>query len=145
MLFSPTRSTEVKARAIAAADQYKLRALPNDDVYYFYVKRIDNSRVIRQADPRAEGSVPLRDRCPKCVLAVLAGSVMVPKLGSCAGGIQDPTAPAGAGNPYMKKSALWKWTKQCLMSAARLDELAQTSRSYDRPGYGQVVHLAAQW
>ncbi|MBI1899425.1 MAG: hypothetical protein HYZ57_12455 [Acidobacteria bacterium] len=30
----------------------RLRALPNEDVYFF-VKRIDNSRVVRQADPRA--------------------------------------------------------------------------------------------
>jgi hypothetical protein len=34
----------------AMADAYKLRALPNEDVYFF-VKRIDNSRVVREADP----------------------------------------------------------------------------------------------
>jgi hypothetical protein len=34
------------------SEECKLRALPNEDVYLF-TKRIDNSRVIRQADPRA--------------------------------------------------------------------------------------------
>lgn len=34
------------------SEECKLRALPNEDVYLFS-KRIDNSRVIRQADPRA--------------------------------------------------------------------------------------------
>src|SRR5262245_28971020 len=33
-------------------DAYTLRQLPNEDVYFF-TKRIDNSRVVRQADPRA--------------------------------------------------------------------------------------------
>src|SRR5712664_1470078 len=34
------------------SDEYKLRALPNEDVFFF-VKRIDNTRVVREADPRA--------------------------------------------------------------------------------------------
>jgi hypothetical protein len=36
----------------AVNDDFKLRSLPNEDVYFF-VKRIDNSRVVRQADPGA--------------------------------------------------------------------------------------------
>ncbi len=39
-------------QATAVRDAYQLRALPNDDVY-FYCKRIDNSRLVRQADPAA--------------------------------------------------------------------------------------------
>src|SRR5689334_20107941 len=38
--------------ATEALDQYKLRALPNEDVY-FYFKRIDNAKVVREADPTA--------------------------------------------------------------------------------------------
>ena len=34
------------------SEECKLRALPNEDIYLF-TKRIDNSRVIRQADPTA--------------------------------------------------------------------------------------------
>jgi hypothetical protein len=34
------------------SDIYTLRAVPNEDVYFF-TKRIDNSRVLRQADPKA--------------------------------------------------------------------------------------------
>ena len=34
------------------SEEFKLRSLPNEDVYLFS-KRIDNSRVIRQADPKA--------------------------------------------------------------------------------------------
>jgi hypothetical protein len=34
------------------SEECKLRSLPNEDVYLF-TKRIDNSRVVREADPRA--------------------------------------------------------------------------------------------
>ena len=34
------------------SEECKLRSLPNEDVYLF-TKRIDNSRVVRQTDPRA--------------------------------------------------------------------------------------------
>lgn len=34
------------------SEEFKLRSLPNEDVYLF-TKRLDNSRVIRQADPGA--------------------------------------------------------------------------------------------
>jgi hypothetical protein len=43
-----------------AADQrvvdasIRVRAFANEDIYFF-VKRIDNSRVVRQADPMARG------------------------------------------------------------------------------------------
>src|SRR5713226_6234714 len=37
---------------VPAADPYRLRALPNEDVYFFS-KRIDNSRLLREKDPRA--------------------------------------------------------------------------------------------
>lgn len=33
-------------------ERYRLRALPNEDVY-FYIKRLDNSRVVPIPDPRA--------------------------------------------------------------------------------------------
>lgn len=34
------------------SDAFKLRPLPNEDVYFF-AKRIDNSRVVKQSNPRA--------------------------------------------------------------------------------------------
>ncbi len=46
-------ASEPHARIVrASADAYRLRPLPNDDVYFF-VKRIDNSHVVRKADPKA--------------------------------------------------------------------------------------------
>ena len=49
------RTVADDARASVRCDDFRLRTLPNEDVF-FYIKRIDNSRVIRQADPRTKGS-----------------------------------------------------------------------------------------
>lgn len=43
---------ESRVNARELSDAWRLRPLPNEDIY-FYVKRIDNSRVLRQADPAA--------------------------------------------------------------------------------------------
>lgn len=40
------------SRARTSSETFKLRPLPNEDVYFF-AKRIDNSRVVKQVDPRS--------------------------------------------------------------------------------------------
>jgi hypothetical protein len=45
---APVRSGEW----IEPVDQYRLRPLPSEDVYFF-LKKIDNSRIVREADPVA--------------------------------------------------------------------------------------------
>src|SRR4051794_40347650 len=74
------------AAAIPAAkersDSWKLRAVPNEDVYFF-LKRIDNSRVVKQADPRARsrdwkllGGAGLAAACVVTVLLPSAWGLM---------------------------------------------------------------------
>ena len=36
-------------------DPYQLRALPHESVF-FYCKRIDNSRLVRESDPKSRGA-----------------------------------------------------------------------------------------
>ena len=74
------RSDTVRAQA----DPFLLRALPNDDIY-FYSKKIDNSRVVRQADPEARGE------CWSAVgaagvLLMLGASIIAPHVGSVLAG-----------------------------------------------------------
>ena len=126
-----------KAKTKEALAQYKLRALPNDDVYFF-CKRIDNSRLVRQADPRTKG------QCwsaigAACVLAVLSGSVMAPKVASVLAGYKVQELKH-------EQSELREQTRNLdveeaeLLSPGRLDILAQKQK-LDRPAGGQVVHL----
>lgn len=44
--------TATRTATRRVSDLYALRAVPNEDVYFF-VKRLDNARVVRQADPMA--------------------------------------------------------------------------------------------
>ena len=59
-------------------DPYLLRALPGEDVYFF-CKRIDNSRVVRQADPRARKAM-WSVAAATCVAAALAAVSLAPRI-----------------------------------------------------------------
>ena len=60
----------------AMNDDFKLRALPNEDVYFF-VKRIDNSRVVRQADPGASAK-SWKVLSASCVSAAMLIGMLLP-------------------------------------------------------------------
>src|SRR5579863_5686191 len=83
--FRATTARQMHRETVRAeADPFRLRALPNDDIY-FYSKRIDNSRILRQADPAARGD------CWSAVGAVgvllmLGASVIAPHVGSILAG-----------------------------------------------------------
>ncbi|HYO80376.1 MAG TPA: hypothetical protein VES20_03175 [Bryobacteraceae bacterium] len=50
--FMGARALEAEcASGVAQCDDFRLRSLPNEDIFV-WVKRIDNSRVLRQADPK---------------------------------------------------------------------------------------------
>lgn len=60
----------------ASADPFALRPLPNEDVY-LYVKRFDNTRVVRQADPAA-GLSAWKAIGASCVAAGLLVCLLLP-------------------------------------------------------------------
>jgi len=64
----------------AQSDPFMLRALPNDDIY-FYAKKIDNSRVVRQADPAA-GSECWSAVGAAGILLLLGASIIAPHAGA---------------------------------------------------------------
>jgi hypothetical protein len=45
--------SEPRRSEMARPNSYLLRALPNEDIF-FHVKRVDNSRLVREPDPRAK-------------------------------------------------------------------------------------------
>jgi hypothetical protein len=66
------RKTEA-VRPVAARserDPFRLRALPQEDVF-FYCKKVDNSRLVREADPKSRGA---------CWSAIAAAGVLVATL-----------------------------------------------------------------
>src|SRR5512138_2445235 len=64
-------------------DPYALRAIPNEDVF-FYCKRIEN-RVVRQADPRSRGACWSAIGAA-CVLAALLTSALAPGVANTLAG-----------------------------------------------------------
>ncbi len=49
---TPHHAGDARPRILADEDPFQVPAFPNEDVY-LYVKHIDNSRVLREADPAA--------------------------------------------------------------------------------------------
>ena len=66
------------------SEEFKLRTLPNEDVYLF-TKKIDNARVVRQADPRARARDWRFVGGSTCAAVVLIGMLLPSAYGLIAG------------------------------------------------------------
>ena len=53
--FKKRKAAAWQAPVRAERDEFELRALPQEDVF-FYCKKIDNSRLVRDNDPKARGA-----------------------------------------------------------------------------------------
>ena len=118
-------------------DPYRLRALPNEDVY-FYRKQIDNSRVVRQADPQA------RARAWKWIAATCAGTMLLaallaPSIYGLLAGYQAEALKAEQKRLLIHVDRL-KVEEAQLLSPKRLEELARIQDFID-PAPEQVVYL----
>jgi hypothetical protein len=129
-----TAGTEVAA---AEADPFALAGLPNDDVY-LYSKRIDNTRLVRQAETHAKGE--WSTIAGVCTLAVvIAGMLIAPGVASVMDSIkiQDLKREQSQLRNEQRKLEV---EEERLINAARLDELAP-SHHLVRPGADQVIRL----
>lgn len=121
----------------AQSDPFMLRALPNDDIY-FYAKKIDNSRVVRQADPAA------RSECWSAVgaagvLLMLGASIIAPHAGSVLEGYKLETLKQERQTLINERRDL-EVKEAGLLSPERLNALAE-ARKLTSPAAEQVIHL----
>jgi len=134
---------EVAARPVAVRterDPHLLRALPNDDIL-FYCKKIDNSRLVREADPQGRGA------CwsaigGACVLAVLLTSAFFPTVATTIAGYKLEALRAEERHLLVERRNL-ELQEAELLSPARLDKLAKDNNLVT-PLSRQVVHLDAK-
>jgi hypothetical protein len=77
-------SSEPRRVETAQPNSYLLRALPNEDIF-FHVKRVDNSRVVREPDPRAKAECWSSIGAICAVAAVLITSLVPGVAGITAG------------------------------------------------------------
>jgi hypothetical protein len=130
-------SAQGRAQARAQADPFRLRALPNDDIY-FYSKKIDNQRLVRQADPEARGE------CWSAVgaagvLLMLGASIIAPHVGSILAGYKLESLKQERQTLIDQKRDL-EVKEAGLVSPERLNGLAR-ARSLTSPASDQVIHL----
>jgi len=117
-----------------------VRPFANEDIF-FHVKRIDNSRVVRAADPQA------RQDCWKMIgsvvmAAVLLVAVLVPGAYSLMAGYQIQALRQEA-HKLANEQASLELKEAELLSPARMEELARDQRFVDPPPQ-KVVYLDGQ-
>jgi hypothetical protein len=117
-----------------------VRPFANEDIF-FHVKRIDNSRVVRAADPKA------RQDCWKMIgsvvmAAVLLVAVLLPGAYSLLAGYQIQALRQEARKLANEQASL-ELKEAELLSPARMEELARDQRFVDPPPQ-KVVYLDGQ-
>lgn len=137
-VFQATEKPKTQTRLVRVeSNSYKLRALPNDDIYFF-TKRVDNSGLVRQADPKARGE------CWKaigaaCLLAGLLGGVMTPHITGTLAGYKLQTLKAEH-QALVDQRRVLDTQEAALLSTTNLNRLAE-QKKLASPKAGQVVHL----
>lgn len=119
------------------ADEFTLRSLPNDDIY-FHAKKIDNSRVLRQVDPGARGEC-WSAVAAAALLLLLGGSIIAPHAGAVLSGYRLEALKQDRQILLNEKRDL-EVREAGLLSPERLNDLARV-RSLSSPGSDQVIHL----
>jgi hypothetical protein len=130
-----TGSAAHRAEASAA-----VRPFANEDIF-FHSKRIDNSRVVRAADPQA------RQDCWKMigsmvVAAVLLVAVLLPGAYSLLAGFQIQALRQEA-HKLVNEQASLELKEAELLSPARMEEMARDQQFVDPPSQ-KVVYLDGQ-
>jgi hypothetical protein len=115
----------------------RVRNFANEDIYFF-VKRIDNSGVVREADPQARGT------CWKLIGSVVAAvvllvGVLLPGAYSLLAGYQIQALRQEAQRLTTEQASLELQEAQ-LVSPARMEELAKEQQFIDPPAQ-KVVYL----
>lgn len=125
------------AAATSAAGRNLLRPLPMEDVF-FYCKKIDNSRLVREADPKAANS------CwgaigAACVVAALFTGALAPQLMGTLAGYKLESLRAEQRRLADERHNL-EWKEAELLNMNRLEKLAK-DQNLTTPAPGQVVRL----
>jgi cell division protein FtsL len=124
----------------AEMDPFRLRALPNDNIY-FWSKRIDNSRVVRQADPAVRGECWSAIGAAALLLA-LAVSIIAPHAATTMEGYKLEALKQERQMLLDQKRDL-EVKEASLLRPERLTELAKAN-NLTSPAADQIVHLDGQ-
>lgn len=137
--FLPHYAGDGPSRFLGHEDPFEVPAFPNEDVY-FYVKHIDNSRVLREADPAAR-QVCWRLIGSSFAFAALVVALLLPSLNRLMAGYKIEALRHERQRLELERASL-ELAESKLLSPARLEQLAHTQRFVD-PAPEAVVFLDA--
>jgi hypothetical protein len=121
----------------AESDPFRLRGLPNDDIY-FYSKRVDNSRLVRQADPAATGQC-WSAVSAAAILLMIGGTIIAPNVASVLAGYKLENLKTEH-QSLLDRARELDAREAALLSPERLNELAKEQR-LTSPASSQIYHL----
>jgi cell division protein FtsL len=118
-------------------DPYALRCLPQEDVF-FYCKKIDNSRLVREPDPKAGGACwsVIGAACLAVLLLTAVGTVKV-SLTMNGYKLEDLRAEE---RRLLDEGRALDLQEAELLAPERLEKLAR-GQNLVTPSSGQVFHL----
>jgi hypothetical protein len=126
-----------RSRVMENEDPFEVPQFPNEDVY-LYIKHIDNSRVLREADPAAR-KVCWRLIGSSFAFAVLVIGLLLPSLNQLMAGYRMEALRQERQRLELDRASL-ELAETRLLSPARLEELARMQRFVD-PAPEAVVYL----
>lgn len=132
-----TQWPAARPEAVPAAASCALRSLPHEDVF-FYCKKIDNSRLVREADPKA-GQACWNVLGAACLAVLSLGIASVPKVTATMDGYKLEALRTEEQRLLDERRALDLQEAQ-LLSPDRLEILAK-KQNLVTPGSDQVFHL----
>ncbi len=136
---TPQASGDGRPRFLGNEDLYEVPSFPNEDVY-LYVKHIDNSRILREADPAA------RQICWRLIgstfaFAVVVIGLLLPTVNRVMAGYKMEALRQERQRLELDRASL-ELAETKLLSPARLEQLARMQRFVD-PAPEAVVYLDA--
>lgn len=117
-------------------DLFQLRPLPHEDVF-FYCKKIDNSRLLREADPQSRACWSAIGAA--CLLLATLTAVMAPSVANTLAGYKLEALRLEERRLTDERRTLELQEAQ-LLSPERLEKLAE-GQNLVTPSSNQVIHL----
>lgn len=118
----------------------RVRPFANEDIYFF-VKRIDNTGVLREADPATRGTCWKLIGSAAAAVVLLIG-VLLPSAYGLLAGYQVQSLRQD-GRKLANEQASLEVDEAQMLSPARMEELARTQQFIDPPSQN-VVYLNSQ-
>ena len=137
---TPAQAALPHAPTRADRRTFELRPLPFEDVF-FYSKKIDNSRLVRQADPKSGRSCWTAVGAAAVLVAMLTGT-LAPAAATKLAGYRLEALRAEE-RKLLEECRMLELEEASLLDPARMERLARDQRLAP-PVANQVVHLDNQ-